>query len=222
MAIMVAVPLPTARAITVTEQEPAERVQLLGEKETMPVPGGTADHVTEPAGVWPPSATVAEQVAVEPTATLSGLQLTVVVVAAAVVVVLLEDEVLVLVVVEMLVLVVVEEVDVVVRTEVAVDVVDGIVELVEVVDEAVELVDVVVELVAELDIVELGAVVVVEVKEDVAVDVTVVVLGGLEIRDETPTPTVTNTTVITEITGTVVMAVDRRLFLTFLESLGYS
>ncbi len=211
---MVAFPLPTARPITVTEQEPAERVQLLGEKDTMPVPGGTADHVTEPAGVWPPSATVAEQVAVEPTATLSGLQLTVVVVAAAVVVVLLEDDVLVLVVVE--------PVAVVVPAEVAVDVVDGIVELVEVVDAAVELVDVVVELVAELNIVELGDVVVVEVKEDVAVDVTVVVLGGPEMSDATPTPTVTNTTIITEMTGTVVMAADRRLFLTFLESLGYS
>jgi hypothetical protein len=211
---MVAVPLPTAMPITVTEQEPAERVQLLGEKDTMPVPGGTADHVTEPAGVWPPSATVAEQVAVEPTATLFGLQLTVVVVAAAVVVVLLEDDVLVLVVVE--------PVAVVVPAEVAFDVVDGIVELVEVVDAAVGLVDVVVELVAELNIVELGDVVVVEVKEDVAVDVRVVVLGGPEMRDETPTPTVTNTTVITAMTGTVVIPADRRLFLAFLESLGYS
>lgn len=182
---------------------------MLGEKETVPVPGGTADHVTEPAGVRPPSATVAEQVAAEPTVTLSGLQLTAVVVAAAVVVVLLEDEVLVLVVVE-------EE------AEVAVDVVDVVVELVEVVDAAVELVDVVVELVAELDTVELGGVVVVEVEEDVAVDVTVVVLGGAEMRDETPTPTVTNTTIITAMTGTVVMAADLRLFLTFLKSLGYS
>jgi hypothetical protein len=211
---MVAVPLPTARPITVTEQEPAERVHVLGEKDTTPVPGGTADHATEPAGVWPPSDTVAEQAAVEPTATLSGLQLTVVVVAAAVVVVLLEDDVLVLVVVE--------AVDVVVPAEVAVDVVDGIVELVEVVDAAVEVVDVVVELVAELNIVELVDIVVVDVKEDVAVDVTVVELGGPEMRDATPTPTVTNTTVITEMTETVVMAADRRLFLTFLESLGYS
>ena len=59
--------LPDVTPITVTEHEPFKRVQVLGEKATLPVSAETADQVTEPLGVWPPSATVAVQVVLSPT-----------------------------------------------------------------------------------------------------------------------------------------------------------
>ena len=58
--------LPDATPITVTEHEPLERVQVPGEKATLPVSAETADQVTEPLGVSPPLATIAVHVAVPP------------------------------------------------------------------------------------------------------------------------------------------------------------
>lgn len=60
------VALPDVTPITVTEHEPFKRGQVPGEKATLPVSDETAENVTEPLGVWPPSATVAVQVVLLP------------------------------------------------------------------------------------------------------------------------------------------------------------
>jgi hypothetical protein len=75
---MVCVPVPTALGVYVTEQLPATSVQLALEKSPAPL----LDQLTLPVGVLvlPPEAsvTVAVQVVDSSTATVDGVQLTVV------------------------------------------------------------------------------------------------------------------------------------------------
>ena len=71
-------PLPTDEPVAVTEQLPDESVHDdEGEKITVPVPGVPCVKLTVPVGLEP--VTVAVQMLPEPTATLDGLQFTVVV-----------------------------------------------------------------------------------------------------------------------------------------------
>jgi len=82
-AVMVVLPSPTVSPVTVTVQELV--VQVSEDMETVPVPEVPKDHVNNPVGVELPSVTVALHEVVDPTATVSGLQVTEVAVEAAVI-----------------------------------------------------------------------------------------------------------------------------------------
>jgi len=81
-AVIVALLSPTVSPVIVTVQELV--VQLSEEMDTVPEPGEPKDHVNAPTGVELPSVTIAVQEVVAPTATVSGEQLTEVLVTAAV------------------------------------------------------------------------------------------------------------------------------------------
>jgi hypothetical protein len=73
----VTLPLPTVEPVAVTEQLPDDSVHDEEENVTVPVPGVPCVKLTDPVGLEP--VTVAVQVLPEPTATLDGVQFTVVV-----------------------------------------------------------------------------------------------------------------------------------------------